>query len=172
MVLFSGTNQVFSAVAAPPATASITLAWNASSSPDVVGYRIYYGGGSGNYTNSMTFGNVTSGTISNLLSGATYYFAIKAFNAAGVESTFSNEIAYTIPGGAANLQLLVLASKQVRLTITGSNGHTYQVQASTNLTSWNTLSTLTVGPSGTTNYTDTTAPGYAKRFYRTRDLTP
>ena len=76
---------------------SLRLAWDASTDPDVVGYRVYYGNASGEYTQSVTVSNVTFATISDLTEGLTYYFAIRAFNAAGLESDPSNEISDTIP---------------------------------------------------------------------------
>ena len=142
-----------------------------SPGPGVTGYRIYYGATSGNYTNSITVGNVTASTIPNLVSGARYFITTKAYNAAGVESPFSNEITYVVPGGEANLQI-TMANKQAVLAVTGKSGHTYEIEASANLASWNVVGTVTLGAGGTASFTDTNAPGYAKRFYRTRDTTP
>lgn len=75
----------------------VTLGWDPSTNTDVVGYKVYYGGVSGNYTNSIVMGNVTAVTISNLASGATYYFAATAYNSSGVESRFSNQAIYSVP---------------------------------------------------------------------------
>jgi hypothetical protein len=71
--------------------ASVRLAWNANTESDLAGYRIYYGVSSREYTNRVEVGNVTTTTVSNLPSGATYYFAATAYNTAGLESDFSNE---------------------------------------------------------------------------------
>jgi Domain of unknown function (DUF4082)/Bacterial Ig domain/Bacterial Ig-like domain (group 2)/Fibronectin type III domain len=79
------------------AAQNVTLAWNASPSSDVTGYRVYYGASSGNYSNSVVVGNVTTNTVPGLASGATYFFAVTAYNAIGLESLFSNEIGYTVP---------------------------------------------------------------------------
>jgi hypothetical protein len=82
-------------------TGVVTLSWDAptnntdgSSLTDLAGYKIYYGPSSGNYTNSFNVGNSTSYTLNNLTTG-TYYFAITAYNVAGYESTFSNEVSKT-----------------------------------------------------------------------------
>jgi hypothetical protein len=79
------------------ASANVTLAWNRSSDPIIAGYDIYYGGASGVYTNVIDAGNSTSVTISNLINGATYYFAAATYSAAGAVSALSSEVAYTIP---------------------------------------------------------------------------
>ena len=151
---------------------SVTLAWNASTSTDATGYRIYYGAASRNYTNSIVAGNVTSNTIPGLVIGVTYYFSVVAYNSSGLESTFSNEIMYTVPGGLAQLQILVAANKQAILTVTGKVGHTYEIQTTADLKTWTVIGTVTLGASGSTNYTNTNAGSFPKRFYRTRDTQP
>ena len=52
-----------------PAGQSVTLTWTASTDTNVAGYNIYYGGASGDYTNMINAGNVTSITISGLICG-------------------------------------------------------------------------------------------------------
>jgi hypothetical protein len=52
---------------------------------------------SGNYTQTIGVGNATAVTVTNLISGSTYYFAVTAYNAAGVDSLYSNEVSYTVP---------------------------------------------------------------------------
>jgi len=81
--------------ALPSIAANVNLAWDASPDPTVVGYRVYYGGASGNYTNSFAVGPVTTAGVSNLVVGRTYYFSATAFDSAGVESDFSNEASFT-----------------------------------------------------------------------------
>lgn len=72
---------------------NINLAWDASPSTGVGGYKIYYGTSSKNYTLSVDAGNVTSYTMTGLQDGATYYFALKAYNIAkSIESAYSNEV--------------------------------------------------------------------------------
>ena len=81
-----------------------TLAWdppatNTDGTPltDLAGYEIYYGPTPGNYTNTLDVGNVTTSVVNNLTDGSTYYFAVTAYNSAGVESGFSNEVNATPP---------------------------------------------------------------------------
>jgi CxxC motif-containing protein (DUF1111 family) len=57
-------------------TNAIGLAWTASSSVGVSGYRMFYGDTSGTTTNITDLGNVTSTVISGLTSGQTYFVSI------------------------------------------------------------------------------------------------
>ena len=152
--------------AAAPAT--VTLAWNPSSDKSVAGYNVYYGGTSRNYTNVVPV-NIpgTNAVISGLMAGATYYFTVTAWDTLGVESAFSSEISYFVPAAVrATLQASRIAGGMFRLTIGGIAGHTYQVQASTNLVTWTTIATQTMGSNGSFSLTDSNAPKYRLRFYR------
>ncbi len=151
---------------------SVTLAWNQSTNPIVAGYNIYYGGASGTYTNKTSAGPVTSLTISNLVNGTTYYFAATTYSAAGAESAFSSEVAYTVPTPPPGVQLLVTPAHQFVLTVTGLAGHTYDIQATQDLKTWTVIGTVTLGVSGSLNFTDTNAAGFSKRFFRSHDTTP
>ncbi len=64
-------------------TNAIGLAWTASPTPGVLGYRILYGVTSGNLTSSMDVGNVTSAIISGLTQGQTYFLAVITLTANG-----------------------------------------------------------------------------------------
>ena len=84
---------------------ALTLEWDASPDPDVVGYQLYYGGSSQQYTNFVSTGLTTKATVDNLADGVTYYFAATCLNSAGLESGFSGEIAYFISGGSCSIVL-------------------------------------------------------------------
>ena len=76
----------------------ITIAWNASPSPDVGGYSVHYGLSSGNYPNKVFVGKRTSYTLPGLAIGKTYYIAVTTHGANGTgESDFSGEIVVKIP---------------------------------------------------------------------------
>jgi len=79
------------------AVQNVTLTWNPSPDTNAAAYKIYYGGVSQNYTNTIMVGNVTNATISGLVDGGTYYFAATTLDSAGVESDFSNEASFVAP---------------------------------------------------------------------------
>ncbi|MFO1477825.1 MAG: Ig-like domain-containing protein [Verrucomicrobiota bacterium] len=183
------------------AAQSVTLAWDASSDTNVVGYRVYYGVASRTYTNMVDVGNTTTATITNLADGTTYYFAATAYNGVGLESDYSNESAYTTPGGAGNtaptlnaitgFSILENAGQQTvnlsgissgsvsenqTLTVTATSGNTALIPNPTvNYTSPNATGTLTFTPvayaNGTAQITVTVNDGGASNNIITRTFT-
>ena len=63
---------------------------------DLAGYRIRYGNSPGSYTQSVTVSNASATQWSLALSPGTWYFVVTAMNAAGNESSYSNEATKTI----------------------------------------------------------------------------
>ncbi|HMD55680.1 MAG TPA: fibronectin type III domain-containing protein [Phycisphaerae bacterium] len=173
LLVFAAINvSVQANVIGPNSTANVTLAWNQITNPIVAGYNIYYGGISGVYTNKTSVGLVTNLTISNLVVGTTYYFAATTYSAAGAESAFSSEVAYTVPTPPPGVQLLITPARQFILTVTGPAGHTYDIQATQDFKAWTVIGTVTVGASGSLNFTDTNAASFSSRCYRTHDTAP
>lgn len=80
------------------ATQSVRLTWVASSSPDAVGYNVYYGLESGFYTEMLSVTGDTTLNVDDLEDGLTYYFAVTAYDSSGLESGLSNEASYVAPG--------------------------------------------------------------------------
>ena len=79
------------------AAQSVRLAWNASPSSGVTGYRLHYRTSSGTQSTSVDVGDVLTATISNLEDATTYLCWVTAYNNAGLESSRSNEVSYTTP---------------------------------------------------------------------------
>ena len=78
---------------------TVTLAWDANSEPDLAGYKVYWGRSSGHYDNTPVptvapSANPSFTTPS--LPNGTWYFAVTAYNSAGMESGYSNEVSKTI----------------------------------------------------------------------------
>ncbi len=76
--------------------ASVSLAWDPSPSPSVVGYAVYYGLVSEIYTETADAGMNWSMTVDGLDDGVTYFFTVRAYDGDGVESVNSDEISVTI----------------------------------------------------------------------------
>ncbi len=149
---------------------SVTLAWNRNSNTNVAGYNIYYGGVSGAYTNMVNAGNATNATISGLVLGTTYYFVATSYSSLNVQSPFSSEVSYAVSTASPKVRLLVTPTRQFILTVTGPIGHTYNIQATQDFKTWTVISTVTMGASGSLNFTDTNAASFSRRFYRAQDL--
>jgi len=76
--------------------AGVNLAWNPNPEPDIAGYQLSYGTSSGSRPNTVnTTGAAAS--VSGLVDGQTYYFAVRAINTAGQQSASSSEISYLVP---------------------------------------------------------------------------
>ena len=63
---------------------AVVLGWDPS--PGVTGYKLYSGTVSKVYTVTNDIGNVTSNSVAGLTAGLTYFFALTAYNASGLES--------------------------------------------------------------------------------------
>ena len=90
------------------AAQTVRLAWNASPSSGVTGYRVYYRTSSGSQSTSVNVGDVLSATISNLDDATEYLFSVTAYNSAGLESARSNEVSYTTPGSPSETYFLTV----------------------------------------------------------------
>jgi len=159
---------LFAVLAGPSRAAArnLALSWNPSTDSDVAGYNIYYGTSAGNYTNKVTVGNTTTATVSNLIAGATYYFTATAYNSAGVESDFSNETSFIVPG-TLKLTPGVNVGDAPLIRFPVEPGHWYEVQATSDLQSWTTISQTDVATANEwVQYSDPDAAAFSSRFYR------
>lgn len=75
---------------------TVTLAWNLSWEQGIAGYHLHYGTESGEYTHVVNVGYQFITQIEGLHSGETYYFAITAYDADGLESDFSEEVVHQV----------------------------------------------------------------------------
>src|ERR1700756_4974088 len=80
-----------------PATRTVKFGWKASPSPEVVGYKIFWGTGSHNYQNVRDVGNALTASLS-LSTGSQYYVTVLAYGMAE-NSSFSNEV--IVPASSA-----------------------------------------------------------------------
>lgn len=86
---------VLAIIARSAKAADLEFQWDAASDPTVIGYVIEYGTRSGTYTHEIDVGNTRHRTIGGLSAGATYYFVVRSYDAAGVFSVASEELVAT-----------------------------------------------------------------------------
>jgi hypothetical protein len=81
-----------------PSSSSVTLTWKANKESDLAGYRVYRATASGVYGAPIATiqGNTTSYLAAGLQFGTTYFFVVTAFDIAGNESEFSNEVSKSV----------------------------------------------------------------------------
>ena len=85
--------------------ASLTLAWNHSTSSNAAGYQVSYGTQSGKYTANVKAGYVTSIAINGLTEGTTYYFIVQSYDGAGTLGSPSPEISGKVPAAVPALSI-------------------------------------------------------------------
>lgn len=107
LVLIFAAPKVF---AQPTTTApSVIVGWDVTPQTNVIGYTVYWGGASRNYTNSILVSgrSNTTATVANLLRGVTYYFAATCRDGSR-ESDYSLEATYTttpLPTAPVNVRV-------------------------------------------------------------------
>ena len=74
---------------------SITVEWDLSTDPQVVGYIIDYGESPGGYTAQLDAGYATTSTLWDLEVGQTYHIAVRGYTATGLLSNYSDEVTGT-----------------------------------------------------------------------------
>lgn len=157
---------------------SIKLGWNAVPETGILGYKVYVGTASNQYTQTYDAGTSLSLTIPDRVLGTTYYFAVKSVGSGGLESVFSGEIAVTIatpplPAGGA---IAVNGSGQRSLSwsfpkaaLTASPE--FVIEQSVDLVNWTVAATVqpsasTGGNTQTANFSWPVAVSGPRRFYR------
>jgi hypothetical protein len=153
-----------------PASAvqNVTLTWNPSTSPNVIGYDIYYGPACGTYTNKISVGNVTSATVPGLQEGACDFFVVTARDTSGLESLPSNEVSYNIPDRAIlaiNAIHLIGSPASITITAGGVTPPQWALESSPDLKTW---TTVTEGTNLQVNVS-LVVTGTPARFFRLRN---
>jgi len=168
-----GSLAVMLSTGAAASTVSVTLAWDPSPDPSVVGYKVYYGTASENYSSSVLITNGTSVQITGLVVGTTYYFSATTLNNAGLESGFSGELTYRAVAPASAPPELSISPLQdkVQINIIGPPDYGYDVEASADLWHWILVGTVgldTYG-AGSVTFDRASTGGW---FYRLRQTAP
>ena len=94
----SGAAPTATSAASTTSSHKVVLIWDASTSP-VAGYNVYRFSAQGNSYVLLNAQPVTGLTYtdSNVQSGKTYYYAVTAVDANGVQSVLSNQVAAVVP---------------------------------------------------------------------------
>jgi hypothetical protein len=139
--------------------ATVTASWNPNPEPDIAGYKLLYGTGSGSYSSSVDVGNVTSYVLS-VSAGQTYFFTVQAYNTAGMQSSYSTEASFTVPASTAPaITSLTPSIGWVGYTMTISGANFGATQGSSTVTfngapaipaSWSATSIVVPVPAGAT----------------------
>ena len=109
---------IFVLFAGPGYTAQVTFAWKPNTGENIAGYRIYYGTASRVYNWFFDVGNASTYTVTDLPDGGTYYFAATAYDASGIESTYSAEVIWYESTVDPMVNEITIGSQFI---ITGSN---------------------------------------------------
>ena len=76
---------------------SVVLGWSPPSDNSVVGFYVYYGTASGQYTYKIDAGNVSTFKVPNLAAGSNYFFTVSSYDMNGTESEPSAETVLALP---------------------------------------------------------------------------
>ncbi len=167
--------------AAAIAGGSIKLTWTPSSpETDVAQYDIYRATISGGQDYSSPTYTVSAGittyTDSATTDGQTYYYVVRARDAAGNTETNTNEVSATASGTGSpaptNLTAAAIAGGSIELTWTASSPETdvaqYNIYRATSSGGQDYTSSLANVSAGTTTYTDTTTTDGTTYYYVVR----
>ena len=136
------------------ADASVNLSWNASVTPNVTGYRLYYGRASGAYDTVIDVGMSTTASVDGSLTvGATYFFAATAYNDFG-ESDYSNEASALIAPADTTPPTVQITSPGNGSTVPRKSSVSIIVNASDD----RGVTSVSITVNGQTLCTDQTAP--------------
>jgi hypothetical protein len=93
----------------------ITLSWNANTESNIAGYHLYYGTADAPYSSTLDVSGTTA-TVSGLQNGATYTFAVTAYDTTGAESAYSVPASYT-EGSSQVIPSAILANISTRSNV-------------------------------------------------------
>jgi len=158
----------------------IKLSWTASSSGDVAQYNIYKATSSGGQNYSNPTYTVSTGTTTytdtSTTDGQTYYYVVRAQDAAGNIETNTNEVSATASGTGppppTNLTATAIAGGSIQLSWTASSPETnvaqYNIYRATSSGGQDYSSPTYTVSVGTTTYTDTSTTDGQTYYYVVR----
>ncbi len=141
--------------------ATVTASWKPNPETNIAGYKLSYGTSSATYTTTIDVGKVTS-TVVTVADGTKYYFAVRAYDTAGLTSPYSTEVTVTTSGATSSAPLIMSLSPITGavgsvVTIAGSNFGATKGTSTVTFngvagapTSWSATSIVVPVPSGAT----------------------
>ena len=159
-------------VATTVSSSQIDLTWQDNSS-DETGFKVERKAGSGSYSQIATVGaGVTSYSNTALSASTTYYYQLRAYNAAG-NSDYSNEALATtlapppLLSAPSNLTATPISSSQINLTWqdNSDNDSGFEIQRKTGSGSYSQIATV---GAGVTSYSNTALSASTTYYYRVR----
>ena len=152
---------------------TVNLAWdyNFTNEPTVVGFNLYSGAITRNYTNVVRINQkVLTGTITNLPFKTTNYISATVKDGSGLESIFSNELLYITPTNAitrkVSLEIMWLTTGVPKIQMKVCPFQVIILQYTTNFVSWANMKTLTADKYGNVLWDDMDPARGPFRFYR------
>lgn len=145
---------------------SVTLAWERSTSSGVTGYYVYVLEENAPTPSRVMVGDTNQVTVATLKEGLKYSFTVTAFNATGLESVPSNGAMFVVP-----VPISMAASNSTnglgRIQFQGAPGRAYDVQASSDLRTWQTIwQTGLISVYAPLEFEDPASGVLGARFYR------
>ena len=146
---------------------SCTLVWDASPSPDITGYTVYYGVSGSSVTNRFDAGPAFSATITGLTPATSYFFYVVVYDAYGDESPPSNVLLYmTPPISSLQLGRATNGVMNIQFQVTPGAGCSVEYTPSLNPPNWQFLTSAVADTNGLVSIYDTIDPTQPTRFYR------
>lgn len=132
-----------------------SLQWNASPSPGIAGYALYYGVQGSSVTNRIDAGLGLSLTVTGLNLSTTYFFYVVVYDAYGDESPPSNVVLFTTPP-ISPLQINPASNGALSIQFQVSPGAACQVEYTPTLSppAWTLLTTAIAGANGLVQITE------------------
>jgi hypothetical protein len=121
------------------------------------------------YTSPSSTGTLRFTPVANASGNANITVTVRD-NAASNNVVVRSFVVTVSPSGTVpTVRVRVTPSRQVVLTVTGQPGHTLEIQATQNFTTWTVINTVTMGASGSMDVIDANAASFPRRFYRVGD---
>lgn len=160
-------------------TNSITIGFGWSydfiNNPIVVGFNLYQGHSSGNYTSFISIDtDITNFYLPVMMDGSKYYFSLTAKDINNVESTNSSELLFvsSLPIlEQFNPSILMLTTGVPRIQMQVCPFQVVTINYSTNFTTWIPLRSLTSDKYGNVSWDDTDPKRTSFRFYNVTTTT-